>query len=125
MPTFDHVNLGVPVGVMDTQVAFLVEILGYRRVDPGPEIRARANPMWFEGDDGGQVHLSLDPEHRPAARAHLAVRVGDELEATGKRLVAGGYSCEPITFGGHDRLLTKDPAGNRWELIGPAPLAEQ
>jgi catechol 2,3-dioxygenase-like lactoylglutathione lyase family enzyme len=124
MPTFDHVNLGVPVGVMDTQVAFLVEILGYRRVDPGPEIRARANPMWFEGDDGGQVHLSLDPEHRPAARAHLAVRVGADLAATGERLTRRGYPCDPITFGGHDRLLTKDPAGNRWELIGPPPVAE-
>ena len=125
MPTFDHVNLGVPVGGMDTQVAFLIDILGYRRVDPGPEILAKGNPMWFEGDDGGQVHLSMDPEHRPAARAHLAVRVGTELEATGKRLEAGGYACDPITFGGHDRLLTKDPAGNRWELIGPPPGTEQ
>src|ERR1700694_5463911 len=111
MPTFDHVNLGVPDGVMDTQVAFLTEILGYRRVDPGPEILARANPMWFEGDDGGQVHLSSGPDHRPAPRAPLAVRVGAELEATGRRLVAAGYACDPITFGGYSRLLTKDPAG--------------
>src|ERR1019366_5403544 len=68
MPTFDHVNLGVPVGGMDTQVAFLIDILGYRRVDPGPEILAKGNPMWFESDDGGQVHLSMDPEHRPPER---------------------------------------------------------
>ncbi len=118
MPTFDHVNLGVPVGGAEGEAAFLVDVLGYRRVDPGPEATARGNPMWFEGDDGGQVHLSMDPDHRPAARAHVAVRLGDDLPATAERLRACGYECEALSFGGRDRLLTKDPAGNRWELIG-------
>jgi catechol 2,3-dioxygenase-like lactoylglutathione lyase family enzyme len=121
MPTFDHVNLGVPPDGADREATFLVDVLGFRRVDPGPEASARGNPMWFEGDDGGQVHLSMDPDHRPAARAHVAVRIGDDLPAVGQRLVAGGFNCEPISFGGRDRLLTLDPAGNRWELIGTLP----
>jgi catechol 2,3-dioxygenase-like lactoylglutathione lyase family enzyme len=121
MPSFDHVNLGVPVGGAEQEAAFLVEVLGFRRVDPGPEASARGNPTWFEGDDGGQVHLSTDPDHRPAARAHVAVVLGDELPAAEQRLVAGGYACEVMSFNGRDRLLTKDPAGNRWELIGRLP----
>jgi catechol 2,3-dioxygenase-like lactoylglutathione lyase family enzyme len=118
MPSFDHVNLGVPVDGAEQEAAFLVDVLGFRRVDPGPEATARGNPMWFEGEDGGQVHLSMDPDHRPAARAHVAVRLGGDLPAVEQRLAAGGYDCEALSFGGRDRLLTKDPAGNRWELIG-------
>jgi len=119
MPTFDHVNLGVPEGGAEDEIAFLVDLLGFHPVDAGAEATARG-ARWFEGDDGGQVHLSVDIEHRPAAKAHVAVRF-DDLDATGARLAAHGIAYDDMTALGVRRLLLRDPAGNRWELLAAQP----
>ncbi|HLN15725.1 MAG TPA: VOC family protein [Acidimicrobiales bacterium] len=118
MPTFDHANLGVPDGGAEAEAAFLVDVLAYRRVAAPPDIEARFHPMWFEGEDGCQIHLSVDPDHRPAARAHTAVRCGDDLPAVEARLEAAGYEFKTNEGGGRRVLFVVDPAGNRWELIG-------
>jgi catechol 2,3-dioxygenase-like lactoylglutathione lyase family enzyme len=115
----DHVNLGVPSDGLDAEAAFLVELLGYRRAEPGPEVSRFGTLWWFEGDDGAQIHLSEDPEHRPAARAHTAVRLGDALDETVARLAAAGHRCDELAFDGARHVFTRDPAGNTWELIGP------
>ena len=114
MARFHHVNLGIPEGGLDAQAAFLVDVLGLQRVDPGPDLAGRAN--WFEADDGTQVHLSVDPDHRPAARAHVAMEFGDEFAGIEQRLGAAGYEAEEFAINGTRVLITKDPAGNRWEL---------
>ena len=97
---------------------FLLDVLGYRRVAPPPELVGRAR--WFEGEDGKQIHLSEDPDHRPAARAHVAVEVGDDLGALQVRLEQAGV--EHAALGGDDLrvVFCQDPAGNRWELRGAA-----
>lgn len=116
MLRFHHVNLGVPVGEADAEESFLVDMLGYRRVAPPPELAGRAR--WFEGDDGKQIHLSEDPDHRPAARAHVAIEIGGELEELRGRLKRAGQ--EYSIFDGSDVqvVFCTDPAGNRWELRG-------
>jgi catechol 2,3-dioxygenase-like lactoylglutathione lyase family enzyme len=116
VPRFHHVNLGVPVGGTEAEEAFLLEVLGYRRVAPPPDLADRAR--WFEGEDGKQIHLSEDPDHRPAARAHVAVEVGNELDELQGRLQRAGR--EYAAFDGNDVRIVfcADPAGNRWELRG-------
>lgn len=116
---FHHVNLGVPVGGAEAEEAFLLEVLGYRRVAPPPELAGLAR--WFEGEDGKQIHLSEDPDHRPAARAHVAVEVGEELSAVEEKLEQAGV--EHAAFDGESFRIVfcQDPAGNRWELRGAAP----
>ncbi|HMD45845.1 MAG TPA: VOC family protein [Acidimicrobiales bacterium] len=121
MPTFDHTNLGVPEGGAEAEASFLVDVLGYRRVEAPPDIAARFNPMWFEGDDGCQIHLSVDPDHRPAARAHTAVRLGDDLATAVERLDAAGLGYTVSDGDARRVVFAKDPAGNRWELIGTLP----
>jgi hypothetical protein len=113
---FHHVNLGVPVGGGEDEAAFLVDVIGYARVQLPPGTPSMA--MWFESADGKQVHLSEDPDHRPAARAHVAVELGAELTAVKTRLTEQGYSYD--SFDGEDFHLAfcQDPAGNRWELRG-------
>jgi catechol 2,3-dioxygenase-like lactoylglutathione lyase family enzyme len=118
MPSFHHVNLGVLPDQFDQEVAWLTEVLGYRRVDPGPELTARG-ANWYEGDDGGQVHLSRDEDHRPAARAHLAVEM-DTLGEVEQRLRDRAVAYEPMTITGTEVLICLDPAGNRWELRAPS-----
>ena len=79
MARLHHVNLGIPVGGTDAEAGFLVDLLGYKRIEPPPALASVAK--WFEYEDGTQIHLSEDPDHRPAARAHVAVELGDELGA--------------------------------------------
>jgi catechol 2,3-dioxygenase-like lactoylglutathione lyase family enzyme len=115
---FHHVNLGVPVGGAEAEEAFLLDVLGYRRVvaPPGLALRAR----WFEGEDGKQIHLSEDPDHRPAARAHVAVEVEGDLPALEARLEQAGLEHSAFDGDGLRIVFCQDPAGNRWELRGAA-----
>jgi len=123
-----HVNLCVPPTIPDEAGAEQpgtdverrwLEMLGYRRVEAGPEISAMAQVHWFEGDDGTQVHLTIDPEHAPSARAHTAIRLDADLDATVERLETAGHRCNTIAFDGDRHVFANDPAGNLWELIGP------
>jgi hypothetical protein len=116
---FHHVNLGVPVGGAEAEEIFLVDVLGYRKMTPPLELANRAR--WFEGDDGKQIHLSEDPDHRPAARAHVAVEIGDELDELQGRL--NNADQKYSTFDSEDMrvLFCTDPAGNRWEMRGSLP----
>jgi len=119
MPHFHHVNLGVPVGGQHSEEIFLVDLLGYRRVSPGPELEGFVR--WLEGEDGAQVHLSEDPEHRAAARAHVAIDLGQDLPAIEAKLVSQGVKCDALEDRGVRLVFCQDPAGNRWELRGSVP----
>jgi catechol 2,3-dioxygenase-like lactoylglutathione lyase family enzyme len=116
MARLHHVNLGIPVGGTDAEAGFLVDVLGYRRVEPPAALASVAN--WFEYEDGTQIHLSEDPGHRPAARAHVAVELGDDLAALEQLLEEAGYATTPIEGGDRRVVFCQDPAGNRWELRG-------
>src|SRR5579871_3409089 len=116
MPRHHHVNLGVPAGGLGAEEGFLVDILGYRTLDPPEQLRGRAH--WFEAEDGSQVHLSEDPEHRPAARAHTAIDYGADLPSVRDRLTGAGIEFATFDGLGPQVLFCADPAGNRWELRG-------
>jgi catechol 2,3-dioxygenase-like lactoylglutathione lyase family enzyme len=114
MPHFHHVNLGVPVDGLDAESEWLVDVLGYQRVDPGAELAAMG-ACWLEIEDGTQVHLSRDPDHQPAARAHTAVQF-DDLGPVERELTARGHEFSVTDRGALKVLFCQDPAGNRWEL---------
>jgi hypothetical protein len=115
MPRFHHANLGVPPGLDEAEGAFLVDVLGYRKMDVPPDLQGLAR--WYEADDGSQIHLSIDPEHQPAARAHTAIEVDGGIEA---RLTAADIPYRPVGRGDPAIVFCDDPAGNHWELRQPA-----
>jgi catechol 2,3-dioxygenase-like lactoylglutathione lyase family enzyme len=115
MTRLHHVNLGVPPDGADAEGEFLVAVLGYRHLEP-PEQAQAFGARWYETDDGTQVHLSVDPDHRPAARAHTAIEVGDEITTVAERLRTAGIEFGDSEFDGRRILFCQDPAGNRWEL---------
>ena len=119
MLRFHHVNLGVPVGGAEAEEEFLLEVLGYRRLAAPPELASQAR--WFESEDGKQIHLSEDPDHRPSARAHVAVEVEDDLPALEARLEQAGFEHSAFDGNGLRVVFCQDPAGNRWELRGAVP----
>ena len=117
MTRLHHVNLGVPPDGADDEATFLVDVLGYRKVKPSAAAQG-FGARWYEIDDGTQVHLSLDPDHQPAARAHTAIELGDELDTVAGRLRDAGIEFGDGEFDGRRILFCQDPAGNRWELRG-------
>ena len=115
MPRFHHANLGVPPGIAEAEGDFLVDILGYRRMELSPESET-FGARWYEADDGTQIHLSVDPEHRPGALAHTAIEVGDDAAQIEARLEAASMDFRVAMLDGVRILICHDPAGNRWEL---------
>ena len=118
-----HVNLAYPPGGLDAESTFLIDTLGYAELPPNAAIVDLGfTPHWFAGADGSQIHLSEDPEHAPAARAHIAIELTDaELGAVRARLTAAGteHRVSDARPGIPAQIVLRDPAGNRWELRGP------
>lgn len=111
----DHVQLAYPPESDDLARRFYVDIMGFVEV-PKPEPMRGRGGLWFEAGPVG-IHLGLEPGMRASAKAHPALVVS-ELDALVARLLAAG--CEwrasdeiPGTRRGH----TRDPFGNRIELI--------
>ncbi len=123
-----HINLSVPPTVADAAGTEhsgtdaerrWLETLGYHRIEPGAEIAAMTQVHWFEGDDGSQVHLTVDEHHAPSKLAHTAISLGEALDTTIAQLEATGVRCNTLAFDGDRHVFANDPAGNLWELIGP------
>jgi hypothetical protein len=91
---FHHVNLGIPVGGTEAEAEFLVGLLGYTRLQPPAELASLAK--WFEAADGY------------------------ELAALERAFDDAGYLYKQFDSQGLRILFCEDPAGNRWELRGPA-----
>lgn len=73
-----------------------------------------------------KLHLGVDPEFEPPAKAHPALLVAgrEELEAMGERMRALGCPVdfsERTSFEGYERFHTRDPFGNRLEFLAPLP----
>jgi catechol 2,3-dioxygenase-like lactoylglutathione lyase family enzyme len=111
----DHVQLAMPEGGEPAARAFYVGVLGLpERIKP-PHLAARGG-CWFEGTDV-KIHLGVDPDFRPALKAHPALVVSN-LRALVAALSAAGFGViddEPLE--GYDRVYTVDPFGNRLELL--------
>lgn len=112
----DHVQVAAPPGCEARARAFYADALGLTEVPKPAEIAARGG-CWFESD-AVRVHVGVEPEFRPARKAHTAFRVAD-LDALVQRCRERGFSPTEIEArGGERRSYVDDPFGNRIELIG-------
>ena len=108
----DHVQLAIPPGGEAVARAFYGGVLGLIEVPKPEPMRARGG-MWF---DGG-IHLGIEDGMRPSVKMHPALVV-DDLDALVARLVAAGFEWKPSDeLPGVRRGHTKDPFGNRIELV--------
>jgi catechol 2,3-dioxygenase-like lactoylglutathione lyase family enzyme len=117
----DHVQLAAPAGCEAQARAFFGALLGLPEIDKPVPLRARGG-VWFRCG-AQQLHVGVEDPHRPAVKAHPGLSVGaGELDELARRLVQAGapvdwdVSLDPIR-----RFHTRDPWGNRIELLEAAP----
>jgi len=110
-----HVNVVVPRGGTPAVVPFYAEVLGLRQVDKPAEGVAQSG-AWFDIDDRSQVHVS-EREGQVHPQSHFGLVV-DDYDDVLTRLHAAGAPWEDQAdlFGGR-RGFTRDPAGNRVEIL--------
>lgn len=115
----DHVQLAMPIGQEQSAREFYGGVLGLVEVAKPTSLAGRGG-AWFE-TGALKLHLGVEPEFRPAKKAHPALLV-DNLKAVVRKLDAAGIAVvasEPIE--GFDRVHLSDPFGNRIELLEPVP----
>ncbi len=111
----DHVQLAMPAGQEDAARAFYDGVLGLRE-QPKPANLAARGGVWFAAS-AVKIHLGVEPEFRPARKAHPAFLV-DDLEALAEQCAQAQHAVvtdEPLA--GYKRVYVSDPFGNRLELM--------
>ena len=113
----DHIQLAMPAGREAEARAFYAGLFGLAEVEK-PAALAQRGGCWFERGLV-KVHLGVEPEFRPARKAHPAFLVED-LPALVASLAAAGHPALPdLELPGYDRVYGDDPFGNRIELMQP------
>lgn len=105
-----HANLRVDR--LDAALRFYGEVL---RLEPMKRGDAEGQGAWFR-IGAAELHLTEDPTPQPPSKRHLALEV-DDLPAARAAVLAAGAAIEKEEPG--RRFWTRDPAGNRLEIIGP------
>jgi catechol 2,3-dioxygenase-like lactoylglutathione lyase family enzyme len=119
MPLYaiDHVQLAMPPQQEERARAFYSGVLGLEEQVKPPNLAKRGG-VWF-ARGALKVHLGVEPDFRPAQKAHPAFLV-DDLPEILERCRRGGYRIatdEPLE--GYERAYVYDPFGNRLELLQP------
>jgi len=113
----DHIQLAAPPGTEDALRAFYADLLGMTGT-PKPAALAGRGGCWFEAG-AARLHVGIEPDFRPARKAHPGLRVHG-IDAFAARLAAAGA---PVTWDddlpGHRRCYCLDPVGNRLEFLEP------
>ncbi|MGH8230947.1 MAG: VOC family protein [Steroidobacteraceae bacterium] len=113
----DHVQLAMPAGGEARAREFYQGLLGIPEVLKPPELAKRGG-CWFERD-ALKVHLGVQPDFRPARKAHPGFIVSELAALVARFRSAGCAPVEDHTMPGHYRVFVDDPFGNRIELLEP------
>jgi catechol 2,3-dioxygenase-like lactoylglutathione lyase family enzyme len=114
----DHVQIAAPSGAEDVAREFYGDLLGLTVLVKPPVLAARGG-VWFECGPQ-QLHVGIEPDFRPARKAHPALLVSG-LEELQSRLEAAGYEVRAgEDIPGVRRAFVFDPFGNRIELVEQA-----
>jgi catechol 2,3-dioxygenase-like lactoylglutathione lyase family enzyme len=111
----DHIQLAMPAGEEEAARRFYRDLLGLTEMPKPPALAARGG-CWFE-QGNVKVHLGVEPDFRPARKAHPGFLV-DDLSGLVQKLQEAGLAIardEPLP--GYDRCHVADPFGNRIEFM--------
>jgi catechol 2,3-dioxygenase-like lactoylglutathione lyase family enzyme len=111
-----HVQITIPTDGETIARAFYLDLLGLIEIPKPDSLKARGG-FWLSLA-GQEIHVSCeDNVNRLATKAHIAYEVSN-LEFWRSKLQAAGFELfDGVPIPGFDRLETRDPFGNRLELI--------
>ncbi|MGJ8582692.1 MAG: VOC family protein [Marinosulfonomonas sp.] len=111
----DHIQLAIPEGSEDKCRLFWQGLLGFSEIEKPKALQARGG-IWFRCDTV-EIHLGVEKEFRPAAKAHPAFSVSN-IDETAQNLASHGWSVDwDEAILGRRRFFTKDAVGNRVEFL--------
>jgi catechol 2,3-dioxygenase-like lactoylglutathione lyase family enzyme len=111
----DHVQLAMPPGQEAAAREFYGGVLGLPETAKPRQLVGRGG-VWFQQDDL-KVHLGVEQEFRPAAKAHPAFLVHGLAELVERCRLAGHTVSADVALDGYQRVHVNDPFGNRIELM--------
>ena len=114
----DHAFLTIPAGGEDEARQFYTGLLGLDEI-PKAEGLEQSNGVWFRAG-GQELHLGTDNAHAASRRPHPGFRVESvtALEELARRLEGARFDVEwDQRIVGRKRFYTRDPFGNRVELL--------
>lgn len=114
----DHVQLAAPPGCEAEARDFFGRLLGWTEI-PKPEPLRLRGGVWFACGGGHQVHIGVQHDFVPAAKAHPAFLVRG-LAGLREHLLRCGVSIlddDARAEEGVTRFYVNDPFGNRLEFM--------
>ncbi|MEP7292514.1 MAG: VOC family protein [Chloroflexota bacterium] len=118
-----HVQITIPPGAEAAAREFYCGTLGLRETAK-PESLAGRGGFWLELGDQ-QLHVGVeDGFDRLTTKAHVAYEVDDAAYWQQRLESAGATIAVSVPIPGFARFETRDPFGNRIELIQPLPEAD-
>ena len=109
----DHVTITAPEELLDDVVEWYESCLGLERIEK-PE-GTRPAGAWFRAGTQ-EVHVSIDP-HNPPHDAHFGLVVDDYDGVVDTLRSAHCHIEQASAIAGRHRFYTRDPAGNRIEVV--------
>lgn len=113
--SIDHVQVAMPAEAESRAREFYGELLGMSEVVKPPELAKRGG-CWFSSGSV-QIHLGVEPDFRPARKAHPALRCRDYDGLIARLRAANIEVIDDDNIPGVRRCHISDPFGNRIELI--------
>jgi catechol 2,3-dioxygenase-like lactoylglutathione lyase family enzyme len=113
VPRIHHVNLAVKLGQLAKTARFYREVVGLNMIDRPVSDR---HGEWLGLGESTELHLT-ERDEPPHGEAHMAIVV-DDFAAVRERALRSGAEWEAGAdiFGG-GRAFTRDPSGNRLEVL--------
>ncbi len=110
-----HAQIMIPPGGEPAAREFYGRLLGLAEIAKPAHLAVRGG-LWFSVG-GLELHLGVDENETPSARAHLAYQVLN-LDAARAALHAAGVATkDSAEIDGYRRCELRDPFGNRIELV--------
>jgi catechol 2,3-dioxygenase-like lactoylglutathione lyase family enzyme len=118
----DHVQLAAPPGCEEAARDFFGRLLGLEEIEKPEPLRSRGG-CWFKLSSA-ELHIGVEPNFRPARKAHPGFTVLGVQDLFNK-LDQAGVSCVwDEAMEGVRRFYADDPWGNRLEFserLSPEP----
>ncbi|MEJ6397551.1 VOC family protein [Yoonia sp. 208BN28-4] len=113
--SLDHLQLALPAGKEDDMRAFYCDLLGCAEVAK-PDALAGRGGFWAQAGDL-QLHFGVDPDFKPAGKAHPAFVVADIDDLAARLSDAGHAVAWDDKLPDVRRFFIADAVGNRIEII--------